>query len=104
MGLGCYASLIKAKHVNHRDRGVCSVAGYDGGFDLMLQPQNLRVVGLPEDMEGRNPRQFMVDLFKELAGEALTGTVSEIDRAHHSLRPKSRQGSRPVIVSLPPFH
>jgi len=60
--------------------------------------QNLRVIGLPEDIEGNNPRQFMADLFKEVAAEALTNSTPELDRAHRSLRPKPRQGSRPVIV------
>lgn len=60
--------------------------------------QNLRVIGLPEDIEGNNPRQFMADLFKEVAAEALDGSTPELDRAHRSLRPKPRQGSRPVIV------
>lgn len=60
--------------------------------------QNLRVIGLPEDAEGTNPRQFMADLFKEVAGDVLDNTCPELDRAHRSLRPKPRQGSRPVIV------
>ena len=60
--------------------------------------QNLRVIGLPEDIEGNNLRQFMADLFKEVAAEALSDSTPELDRAHRSLRPKPRQGSRPVIV------
>lgn len=60
--------------------------------------QNLRVIGLPEDVEGNNPRQFMADLFKEVAAEALSNSTPELDRAHRSLGPKPRQGSRPVIV------
>lgn len=59
---------------------------------------NLRVIGLPEDIEGNNPRQFMADLFREVAAEALSDSTPELDRAHRSLRPKPRQGSRPVIV------
>lgn len=30
-----------------------------------------RVIGLPEDIEGNNLRQFMADLFKEVAGGAI---------------------------------
>ena len=33
--------------------------------------QDLRVIGLPEGIEGNNPRQFMADLFKEVTGDAL---------------------------------
>ncbi len=60
--------------------------------------QNLRVIGLPEEIEGNNPRQFMADLFKEVAAEALANSTPELDRTHRSLRPKPHQGSRPVIV------
>lgn len=60
--------------------------------------QSLRVIGLPEDIEGNNPRQFMADLLKEVAAEALANSTPELDRAHCSLRPKPRQGSRQVIV------
>ena len=56
--------------------------------------QNLRVIGLPEDIEGNNPRQFMADLFKEVAAEALLSSTPELDRAHRSLRPKPRQGKK----------
>ena len=61
--------------------------------------QNLRVIGLPENIEGNNPRQFMADLFKEVAGDALPNSRPELDRAHRSLHPKPRQGSRPVIIA-----
>uniref|UniRef100_A0A8D3DRH2 Transposase element L1Md-A101/L1Md-A102/L1Md-A2 n=1 Tax=Scophthalmus maximus TaxID=52904 RepID=A0A8D3DRH2_SCOMX len=60
--------------------------------------QNLRVIGLPEDIEGNNPRQFMADLFQEVAAEALSNSTPELDRDHRSLRPKPRQRSRSVIV------
>ncbi|KAE8277142.1 hypothetical protein D5F01_LYC25047 [Larimichthys crocea] len=59
--------------------------------------------GLPEDIEGSNPRQFMADLFKEVAAEALLNSTPELDRAHRSLRPKPRQGSCPVIVHFHRF-
>ena len=60
--------------------------------------QNLRIVGLPEDIEKGNPRQFMAELFKDVAGEALGGSEPELDRAHRTLGPKPTQGSRTVVV------
>ena len=60
--------------------------------------QNLRVVGIPEDVEGANARQFMSQLFKEVAGDVLPDSGPELDRAHRSLRPRPSQGSRPIIV------
>lgn len=50
--------------------------------------QKLRVIGLPEDIEGNNRRQFTADLFKEVAVEMLLNSPLELDRAHHSPRPK----------------
>lgn len=61
--------------------------------------QNIRVLGLPEDVEGKDPRQFMTDFFAEVLGDILTAPPV-LDRAHRSLRPKPRQGQnpRPFIV------
>lgn len=56
--------------------------------------QNLRVVGFPEGIEGRNPREFMTDFFFETMKDVLSAPP-EIDRAHRSLAPKPRQGDRP---------
>lgn len=64
--------------------------------------QNLRVVGIPEDMEGRNPRQFMSELFVEVLGDVLPNPP-ELDRAHRSLGPKPRQCDRPRPI-LVRFH
>lgn len=60
--------------------------------------QNLRIVGLPEGLEGKDPRLFMSGLFREVVGDTLPEAGPELDRAHRSLGPKPRQGSRPVIV------
>lgn len=56
------------------------------------------MIGFPEDVEGNNPRQFMADLFKEVAAEAQSNSTPELDRAHCIFRPKPRHGSCPVIV------
>ncbi|KAF0036629.1 hypothetical protein F2P81_011941 [Scophthalmus maximus] len=84
---------------------LCSITEENGALQAAVEDlvsrskcQNLRVIGLPEDIEGNNPRQFMADLFKEVAAEALWNSTPELDRAHRRLRSKPRQGSRPVIV------
>ena len=59
--------------------------------------QNLRVIGVPEGMEGDDARLFMTSLFKKVTGDAQLETL-ELDRAHRSLGPKPPQGSRPFIV------
>ncbi|KAK1883170.1 Outer capsid protein VP4 [Dissostichus eleginoides] len=58
--------------------------------------QNLRVIGIPEGMEGDDARLFMTTLFKKMVGDPQLDTL-ELDRAHRSLAPKPPQGSRPLI-------
>jgi len=60
--------------------------------------QNLRVIGIPEGMEGEDPRRFMAALFMEVARDAQLGPSLELDRAHRGLGPKPQQGSRHFIV------
>ncbi|TRY62361.1 hypothetical protein DNTS_020993 [Danionella cerebrum] len=61
--------------------------------------QNIRVLGLPEDTEGRDARQFMSKLLTKVLGDSLH-TSPKLDREHRSLRPKPWQGAypHPVIV------
>ena len=61
--------------------------------------QNLRVLGLPENTEGKDPRDFMAKMFHTLLGGSLS-EPPEQDRAHRSLQPKSRTRDppKPFIV------
>ncbi|CAM4607678.1 unnamed protein product [Leuciscus chuanchicus] len=61
--------------------------------------QNIRVVGLPEGLEGKNAREFMINLLSELLSDSLT-EPPELDRAHRSLRPRPRteESPRPLII------
>lgn len=61
--------------------------------------QNVRVVGLPESIEGKDARDFMTKLFSSLLGDLLSGPPV-LDRAHRSLqpRPDPDKPPRPVIV------
>ena len=61
--------------------------------------QNIRVVGLPEDIEGKDARKFMTELFSEVASDALP-SPPELDRAHRSLRSKPRQGQYPCPIIM----
>ncbi|RXN18146.1 LINE-1 type transposase domain-containing 1 [Labeo rohita] len=60
---------------------------------------NLRILGIPENVEASRPSHFMVSFFMELFGDELSQTP-EIERAHRSLAPKPRSGvpPRPMIV------
>lgn len=62
--------------------------------------QNIRIVGLPEALEGPRPTAFFSQLLVEVLGEQTLTSPPELDRAHRSLAPKPgpRDRPRPVIV------
>lgn len=65
--------------------------------------QNLRIIGIPEDVEKGRPTDFMSGFFSEVLGDDLSGTQSVVlDRAHRALAPKPSSGGRPraMIVRL----
>lgn len=57
--------------------------------------QNLRVVGISEDIEAGNPSRFIAEFFSEVLGEENFESPILIDRAHRTLAPKPRAGERP---------
>lgn len=61
--------------------------------------QNVRVLGLPENSEGKDARAFMTEMLTRLLGDLLSGPP-ELDRVHRSLQPKPgpERPPRPVIV------
>ena len=63
---------------------------------------NIRIVGLPESIEGPRPTSFFSDVLMEILGVQVLQTPPELDRAHRSLAAKPRQGDRPrpVIVCV----
>lgn len=63
---------------------------------------NIRIVGLPESIEGPRPTKFFSELLVELLGNQVLQSPPELDRAHRSLAAKPQPGSRPrpVIIRL----
>ncbi|RXN22092.1 LINE-1 type transposase domain-containing 1 [Labeo rohita] len=61
--------------------------------------QNVRLVGLPEDIEGKNAREYVTNLLSELLGDCLA-EPPELDRIHRSLWPKpcADEPPRPLII------
>uniref|UniRef100_H3AQG1 L1 transposable element RRM domain-containing protein n=1 Tax=Latimeria chalumnae TaxID=7897 RepID=H3AQG1_LATCH len=59
---------------------------------------NLRIVGLPKGIEGRDPVSFVGDLLVEVLGVETFPDRVEIERAHCALRPRPKEGERPRIV------
>ncbi|CAL9707506.1 unnamed protein product [Knipowitschia caucasica] len=67
--------------------------------------QNIRVVGLPENLEDARPTVFFSQLLVDVFGQNTLSTSPEIDRAHRTLAPKPAPGARPrpVIIRLHRF-
>lgn len=63
---------------------------------------NIRIVGVPESIEGPKPTIFFSELLVEIFGEETLESPPELDRAHRSLvtRPPPGSRPRPVIVRL----
>lgn len=63
---------------------------------------NIRIIGLPESIEGPRPTTFFADLLAEVLGDQILQSPPELDRAHRALTAKPQPGSRPrpVIIRL----
>uniref|UniRef100_H3AKU7 L1 transposable element RRM domain-containing protein n=1 Tax=Latimeria chalumnae TaxID=7897 RepID=H3AKU7_LATCH len=59
---------------------------------------NLRIVGLPKGIEGKDPVAFVERLLVEVLGEATFPGRVEVERAHHALRLQPREGEHPRII------
>ncbi|TWW59884.1 hypothetical protein D4764_06G0014140 [Takifugu flavidus] len=61
---------------------------------------NVRIIGLPESIEGPRPTDFFSALLSQLLGEETLPKPPVLDRAHRSLAPKPKQGERPRPVII----
>ena len=59
---------------------------------------NIRIVGLPESIEGTQPSTFFSKLLVDILGEGILHAPPELDRAHRALTAKPAPGSRPRAV------
>ncbi|XP_064417918.1 T-complex protein 11-like protein 2 isoform X6 [Latimeria chalumnae] len=59
---------------------------------------NIRIVGIPEGMEGRSMETFVESLLPKVLGEDTFPRRLEIERAHRALRPRPGPGERPRII------
>lgn len=64
--------------------------------------QNLRILGLPETVEGGSPVEFFSNFLCEIFGSEILSSPPEIDRAHRIFTSRSADGQRPrpVIIRL----
>lgn len=61
---------------------------------------NVRLIGLPENIEGPQPTKFFSQLLQEVFGRDVFPSPPELDRAHRSLAPRPASGGRPRPVIL----
>ncbi|KAG7455603.1 hypothetical protein JOB18_003129 [Solea senegalensis] len=61
---------------------------------------NIRLIGVPESIEGPRPTSFFADLLSEVLGDQILQSPPELDRAHRALTAIPQPGSRPRPVIL----
>lgn len=59
---------------------------------------NIRIVGLPESLEGPRPTAFFSEMLSEIMGDQILPSPPELDRAHRALVAKPKQGGKPRAV------
>uniref|UniRef100_H3A5B1 L1 transposable element RRM domain-containing protein n=1 Tax=Latimeria chalumnae TaxID=7897 RepID=H3A5B1_LATCH len=59
---------------------------------------NLRIVGIPERLEDRDPEAFMEDLILKVLGPDVFPYKLEIERDHRALRPRPGPEERPRVM------
>ncbi|KAK7117362.1 hypothetical protein R3I94_013542 [Phoxinus phoxinus] len=66
---------------------------------------NIRIVGLPENIEGAHPTAFFSQVLVEVIGDQILSSTPELDRAHRTLAPKPGPNgkARPVIIRFLKF-
>ncbi|KAI4830209.1 hypothetical protein KUCAC02_001859 [Chaenocephalus aceratus] len=66
---------------------------------------NIRIIGLPESIEGPHPSSFFSELLAEVLGDSVFESPPECDRAHRtlSIKPGPGQRPRPVVIRLHRF-
>ena len=87
------------------EKQVQSMADHIDDLENRGRRKNVRVVGLPEDVEGSHPTKFFESWIPDLLGlETKTGRV-KIERAHRTLAPKPgpNQRPRPVLIRFHNF-
>ncbi|KAI4803380.1 hypothetical protein KUCAC02_006929 [Chaenocephalus aceratus] len=65
--------------------------------------QHIRIIGLPESLEGPRPTAFFSQLLVDVFGKEVLSSPPELDRAHRSLAPKPAAGDKPRPVRLHRF-
>ncbi|KAK7919028.1 hypothetical protein WMY93_010312 [Mugilogobius chulae] len=59
---------------------------------------NIRIVGVPEDVEGPRPTAFFSEMLLEVFGKDILKTAPDLDRAHRALAAKPGPAAKPRAV------
>lgn len=79
------------------EKMVCELSERADDLENRGRRKNIRIVGLPEEAEGKDPTQFFETWLPEILHiETKSGRV-KLERAHRSLAP-STQRPQPVLV------
>ncbi len=65
-----------------------------------IRRQNIRILGLPESVEGSRPTAFFSQPLLDVLGKQIFPSPQELDRAHHSLAPKPGPRDRPCPIII----
>lgn len=67
-------------------------------LDGRSRRSNVRILGVPENVEGPRPTVFFSQLLVDVFGEDILDTTPELDRAHRTLTKKPGPNDRPRAV------
>uniref|UniRef100_A0A087YRI4 L1 transposable element RRM domain-containing protein n=1 Tax=Poecilia formosa TaxID=48698 RepID=A0A087YRI4_POEFO len=75
-------------------------------FEARSRRQNIKIIGLPEKIEGGSPREFLTKFIPELLGADHFHTQLEVDRAHRLGTRLPGDNARPpaMIARIHYFH
>ena len=89
--------------LDHLEKANAALTSKAEDLENRSRRQNIRIVGLPEGLEGGSPSEFISKLLRSLVGNDVFPTPPELDRAHRAPAPKPALGQRPRAI-IARFH
>ena len=80
--------------------GNARLAAKTADLESRSRRDNIRIIGLPESIEGPRLTTFFSDMLVELLGSQILPTPPELDRAHRTLVAKPPPGGKPRVVMV----
>ena len=84
--------------VGQLEKANVALASKTEDLENRCRRQNLRIVSLPEGLEGGSPVEFISWLLQTVIGNDIFPEPPELDREHHTLAPKPAAGQRPRAI------